>query len=76
MNADELRVAFEAVLRRNLPRWCDVDDLERRRIRREVEADFLEAGYSPADARELALMAERYADALDPPRPNPPNRAA
>jgi len=48
--------------------WRERTTFERRRIRQEVEKDFMAIGYPAHVARELALLSERWADEMDPPR--------
>lgn len=51
--------------------WRERDELDRRRIRRQVEQDFIAGGFSPSEAHNLALLSEQFADEMDPPTEGP-----
>jgi hypothetical protein len=44
--------------------WPEWSEIERRAERRRLAAEFVEMGYAPQTARELAVLAEEWADDL------------
>ena len=51
--------------------WAEWSEIERRRERHRLEREFSEMGYRPADAAEMAVMAEEWADSLSEPTDEP-----